>query len=460
MDYGDLMLAPVYLFLLYLFFRSKRKKYTDPLLIKYHRQGFWIKMIGCFAFVIYNTYLSPGDSLTLYQKEGREIYRLILHNADNLQWLFKSGKEFDINLLSDRGNAGYFASNSNFLVIKTVAVFSFFTFGKYAVTNLLFACIAFSGVWKLFLFFYEQYPHMHKKFAIAILYFPTFVFWSAGILKDTLCIAALGWITYAVYELLYRRKSFFKNTMILLVFGYLLIVLKIYILLAYLPFFVLFIILKNMQGVRIRILRYFFAPLLILGSMFLFSTVLSTYDDELGAYAVEDVTSSISTLNSAFEQQNGREDAASNFSLGVEFDGSFSGLLRIAPVSVATTFFRPFIWEAHKFSQILAALESLLLMYFTLYVLFKSGLFTFLKLILTDPLIMYCLLFSVVFAMFVGTSTLNFGTLVRYKIPCLPFYTISLFLIYEKVKERSVRRALQKAILIETNEPSPSLAFT
>ena len=61
--------------------------------------------------------------------------------------------------------------------------------------------------------------------------------------------------------------------------------------------------------------------------------------------------------------------------------------------------------------------------------------------------------------MFVGTRPLNFGTLFRYKIPCLPFYTISLFLIYEKVKERSIRKALQKANLLNTNELSPSLAF-
>jgi hypothetical protein len=56
---------------------------------------------------------------------------------------------------------------------------------------------------------------------------------------------------------------------------------------------------------------------------------------------------------------------------------------------------------------------------------------------------MYCFLFSVVFALFIGASTLNFGTLVRYKIPCLPFYAISLFLIYEKVKEKSYKKAIK-----------------
>jgi hypothetical protein len=36
-----------------------------------------------------------------------------------------------------------------------------------------------------------------------------------------------------------------------------------------------------------------------------------------------------------------------------------------------------------------------------------------------------------IFALFVGATTLNFGTLVRYKIPGIPFYIISLFLILD-----------------------------
>jgi hypothetical protein len=458
MDYGDLILGPFYILLLYFFFRAKRKKYEDPLIQKYHRQGFWIKIIGCIAFIIYNTYLSPGDSIYLYQKEGKAIYHLILNNSDNLKWLFKTGRAFDISLLSDRSNAGYFHSEANFLTIKLVTVFSFFTAAKYAATNLIFAAIAFSGVWKLFLFFYRQYPAKHKKFAIAILYFPTFVFWSSGILKDTICIAALGWITYAGYDLFYNKKSLIKNLIYIFVFGYLLAVLKVYILLAYAPFFILFIILKNVQGVRVRILRFFLAPFLIALSVFAFTNILTSYNDELGVYGIDDVTSSISSLNAAFEQKNGDEDAASNFKLGVNYDGSFTSLLKCAPVAIATTFFRPFIWEAHKISQLLAALESLVLMYFTLYIIFKSGLFGFVRIILTDPLIMYCFLFSLVFAMFVGVSTLNFGTLVRYKIPCLPFYAISLFLIYEKVKEKSLRKSLQKASTQKLNTLIPAVS--
>jgi hypothetical protein len=58
---------------------------------------------------------------------------------------------------------------------------------------------------------------------------------------------------------------------------------------------------------------------------------------------------------------------------------------------------------------------------------------------------MYCFLFSCVFALFVGASTLNFGSLVRYKIPCMPFYLIALFLIYDKVKQKAANKLLLKS---------------
>ncbi len=278
-------------------------------------------------------------------------------------------------------------------------------------------------------------------------------------LKDTLCIASIGWVTYSVYELLYRKKGFIKNFVILFAFGYLLAILKVYILISYLPFFVLFIILKNMQGIKNRLLKYMLGPILILGSMYGFTLVLNSYDQELGSYAVNDLTKSIQHLNGAFSSMDGNETAESNFDLGVEFDGTFRGLVKLAPVAIFTTFFRPFLWESRKISSLLASLESLVLLFFTFYVIFKSGLRSFIKLVLTDPLIMYCFLFSIVFALFVGASTLNFGTLVRYKIPCLPFFTISLFLIFEKVKEKSIRKTFQKAQAVAKPELSlsPSL---
>ena len=445
MGYTDFLYFPIYLVFFAFIFNALRKNYKDPLLKKYHKQGFWIKVIGCIAFTIFNAYISPGDSTGLYHREGVNIYHLIQNDFNNIDLLFSKGKDFDETLLKDPYNAGYFKSDNNFMVTKIVAMFSFVTFGKYMVINLIFALIAFTGAWKLFLFFYEQFPKLHKKFAIAILWLPTFVFWSAGILKDSLCIAALGWVTYGLYEIFYRKKNIIKNTFIVIVFSYLLVVLKVYILISYVPFFILFIILKNIQSVNNILVRYLLAPGLILGSMFGFTKALNSYGDELGSFAVKGITKSIKRYNVAYEAQANTGSANSNFSLGVEYDGSMVGLVKLAPIAISTTFFRPFIWESRKPSTLLSSLESMLLMLFTLFIIWKTGLFNFFKTITRDPLIMYCFLFSCVFALFVGASTLNFGSLVRYKIPCVPFYLISLFLIHEKVREKAANKLGLKA---------------
>ncbi|HUS01882.1 MAG TPA: hypothetical protein VMY77_09155 [Chitinophagaceae bacterium] len=452
MSYSNFLFFPVYLLLFSWIFSKLRDNYKDPLLKKYHKQGFWVKVFACIAFTIFNAYISPGDSTGLYHQEGENIYRLILKDFNNIDILFSEGKNFDENLLKNGGNTGYFKSPNNFLLTKMVTVFCFITFAKYMVINLIFALIAFTGAWKLFLFFYEQYPHLHKKFAIAILFLPTFIFWSGGILKDTICVASVGWITYGLYEIFYRKRKVIKNSIIVILFSYLLIILKVYILISYVPFFILFIILKNVQSVNNLALKYLLAPALILGSMYGFTKALNSYGDELGQFAAKDVTKSIKRLNQAYENQANAGVGNSNFSLGVEFDGSMTGLVKLAPVAISTTFFRPFLWESHKPSTLLSSIEALLLLLFTLYIVFKAGLFYFFKLITRDPLIMYCFLFSCVFALFVGASTLNFGSLVRYKIPCMPFYLISLFLIHENVKQRAINKQLIKS---ETTSEEP-----
>ncbi|HSN59769.1 MAG TPA: hypothetical protein VLR49_02460, partial [Ferruginibacter sp.] len=49
-----------------------------------------------------------------------------------------------------------------------------------------------------------------------------------------------------------------------------------------------------------------------------------------------------------------------------------------------------------------------------------------------DPMVIFCFFFSVLFALFISATTLYFGTLVRDKIPCMPFFIIALILINEK----------------------------
>ena len=427
MNLLDFIMFFVYIIIFYILFAWRRKKYKDPVLRKYHRQGFWIKVFSSFAYSIFILYFSPGDSNGLYHREGYNIYELILKDASNIDLLFISGKDFDQALLANVYNAGYFGEESNYMVTRIVAVLSFVTFGRFLAINLIFSMISFTGVWRLYRFFYEQYPDLHKQFAIAILYLPSFVFWSSGILKDPLCTGALGWITYSLYAMFYKKKNPLIYIPILLLFSYLLIVIKVYIILSYVPFFSLYLLLLNVTLIKNRFVKIFLVGSVLLGSVLGFVTITNAMQKALGNYASAGVSQSIKSYQTNYENQAG--SATSNFSLGVEFDGSVQSLIRMAPAAVIATLFRPYIWESKKPSTFMSSLESLALMFFTIFVLIKVGIKKFILTIFNKPMVLYCLFFSVIFALFVGATTLNFGSLVRYKIPALPFYVIGLYFI-------------------------------
>ncbi len=444
MTFLDITLLPIYVGLLYLFFRWRRRKLPNDTLKKYHRQAFWVKIIGSILFVLYYTYLTGGDTRALYFKEGYNLYQHILQNGDNLKYIFDRGSNFNPNLLAVPSNYGYFDSEANFMVIRLTAILCFFSFGSFMVINLIFGCFAFSGLWKLFLFFYNQKPLLHKSFAIAVLFFPSVVFWSAGLLKDSLCIGSLGWLTYSLYQIS-NGKRLIKNFAALTFSIYMLAIVKVYILLAYAPFLTLYLFLIKIRAVKVAFLRYIITIGIVFTTVFVFSSTYDSYQDDLDDYAIENLSNTITISNEAYMAMAGKATAESNFNLGAEFDGTFTGLIKIAPFALTATFYRPFIWETNKVSQLMAALESMILLFFTIKIFLQIGPFRTFKYILSDPLSIFCLLFALVFGLFVGTSTLNFGTLVRYKIPCMPFYAIALFLINDRIKSRKLEKEYKSA---------------
>jgi len=440
----DFILFPVYVLLFHLFFSRQRKKIEDPLLKKYHQQGFWIKVIGTIAFTVFHGLISPGnDSVDLYYTEGINIARMIKADFSNIRMLFIAGKDFDQTLLANPFNGGYFRGESNYFVTRLVAIFSFVSFNNYAVINLMFSMVSFSGIWKLYKFFYEHYPELHKKLAIAILYLPTFVFWSSGILKDPLCTGLLGWMTYAIYNVLHKKERIVKNTVIAFVSAYVLGIVKSYILVSYLPFFILYFILSNFNRIKRTFFKVVtFIALISLGAIGFFA-VSEKLQQELGGLALDKLAESVKMQQTNFIMM--ADLAESSFSLGVDFDGTNSSLIKMAPKAVVATFYRPYLWESKKISTLLSSVESLVLMLFTLYVFLRAGPIVFVTAIIKDPMVLFCFFFSIVFALFVGATTLNFGTLVRYKIPCMPFYVIAMVLILEISKKRKAALEIEKA---------------
>ncbi|UAY52221.1 hypothetical protein [Ferruginibacter albus] len=352
----------------------------------------------------------------------------------NIKWIFLPSDQYDTALAQNEYSAGYFLNEGNFFVIRTVAVFSFFSFGSYLIINLFFAMLAFSGVWQLFKFFYEQYPHLHKSLAIAILFLPSPVFWTSGILKDPICLAMMGWLTYSLYWLLIKRKGIIKNILVAFISGWVLFTVKAYILFSYLPFFILFIVMRYIGKIKTTFFKIIIGAFVLVFIVGVLAGIYSQLGDQMGTFAIDNLTEAVQTQQVNYK--NMEDLAESSFSLGVEFDGSASSFIKTFPAAITATFYRPFLWESKKISTLISSFESLAMMLLLLYTLFKTKVVFFFKYIFTDPMVLFCFSFSFLFAFFVGVTTLNFGTLVRYKVPCLPFYIIGLMVILDNYNKR------------------------
>jgi hypothetical protein len=109
------------------------------------------------------------------------------------------------------------------------------------------------------------------------------------------------------------------------------------------------------------------------------------------------------------------------YDLGVS-DYSPAGMLKAAPMSIITSFYRPFIWEANSVFLLLSGLEGLLLLYFTFRFFFnKKGITYQIRMIRKQEILIFAIVFATIFGFFVGFTAGLFNVLVRFKAPLLPF---------------------------------------
>ena len=412
--------------------------------------AFWARVFSSLCYSLFGL-IARGDTVDLYFPEAYNFYKLIISNPSNLYLLFQPAHEFDENLLYFNHNLGYLTTENNYMVVRFASIICFFTFGRLMATNLIFGMLAFTGAWKLFIFFEEQFPKLRKQLAISILFLPTFLFWSSGILKDTLCVGALGWFTYSLYHLFYAKRKLLLNFLIVLFSAWLLYILKIYILLSFLPAIGIYLVLLNVGLVKNTLARVFVVLLFFFLVLVGFVQLSDTMEKGIGNFAKEGIEERIVDLQDSYKVQQNRGGEGSYFTLGVTYDGSMVSLLKTAPAAINATLFRPYIWESKKISTILSSIESLILMLFTISVLLRCGIRPFFGAIFRKSAVLFCFIFSISFALFVGASTLNFGTLVRYKIPCMPFYVIMLFLILyynDKLIKKGKKAVVKKAEMI------------
>jgi hypothetical protein len=420
----DFIVTPVVIFLVYTAAYIARPYLADKTTARYYFPALTVKIIGAISIgLIYQFYYNGGDTFNFHTRGSRIIWEALVNQPlDGLNLFFASK---DPELYAYVSRIPFYYDDSSFFVVRLAVVFDLFTFSTYSATAVLFALIGFLGSWFLFLTFYDIAPAPHRWFAVASFFIPSVFFWGSGIMKDTLTLAATGLVTYSAYQIFIRFRWKVIFLVVLLLSLYILYAVKIYILLTLVPGLIVWIFLSRLVRIRSQMTRIVLLPFVVVTVAFCCFFAVTKAAEDNPKYSLEALAKTAQITAYDIRYWTGR-NAGSGYSLG-ELDGTWRSMISLAPQAVVVALFRPFLWEVSNPLMLLSALEAfaflLLICYITLHPAFK------IRRALRDPNVLFCLIFSLAFAFAVGVATYNFGTLVRYKIPMMPFFVVGLALI-------------------------------
>lgn len=447
----DFLLAPLFFFLILFFgFNYGNQKKRGNVFYTYFAAGLTFKLLGAIALcLVYSIYYKTGGDTLNYHYSGRALVNLFYKSPDDFWgvWLGKPTIEKYLLFDGETGFPIYWRDPYAFNVVRLITPLEFLTFGSYLSASMLMAVLGYTGMWKLYMLFCELYPALYKYFAYSILFMPSVLFWGSGILKDTWTIAAACWYCYTFYRVFIEKN--FKLSLIAAFAISILVMISIkpYVFVALLPGSVLWGISGSLNRIKSVFLRVLAVPFTLafglgfgFGIWFLVGASLGQYSTVESMLLKAQVTQS--DLKADYYQGN-------SFDIG-SFEPTLAGVMSKFPQATVAGLFRPFIWEARNIQMVLSGLENLVILSITVFFLLKTPI-GFIRQIFQNPLVMFCILFSVMFAFSVGISTSNFGALVRLKIPLWPFYLSALVIVnYHRLnvqavfKDRKTKEASEK----------------
>ena len=379
---------------------------------------------GVVIFLLY-TYYYPirKDADTFkYFDDSKYLYDALWTNpGDFFQMLFGINCEdeyFKSNYYSNMYN-WYRAYdngllNDNRLVIRVNAVFRIVSFGNYHVHSLLLNFLAFVGSFSLARLFLE-YSRSKWKTYLAVFLIPSVVFWSSGILKEAVLLFGLGLFGWNFHKLMFDRWNWKRIPFLVFLLG-ILLVMKLYVFVAFVPAVVAWWISKNTKR---TILVHF--SMIILG--IIFGYALAWMIPELNFLKIiADKQKDFINLSKAFNVNSAIEMSY--------LEPNFWSFIKATPNALLNSITKPWPSEVKGILFIPPLLENLFIIGIVILSWFYG------KRIGSREwkFVIFCLTFSFILFLIIGLTTPIIGAIVRYKIPAIPFLMIAALMFFDSQK--------------------------
>jgi len=414
----DISIAVIWLIIFLIISNSRRKAIEDLDVRKYYLRNVLFKFFFSISFaIIYLIYYGGGDT-TAYWDGALTLNNLFFKSPSMyFEHLFSEPTK---NLLSAHFDidTGYppgwiYREPEAWFICKLGSLVSFFTFKSYFAASLFFAFFSAMASWRLFELILKLNTHKINVAAWCVLFIPSVSFWCTGISKDTIVFICILNILYYVFDIMVLKNNISVTKVIILILCiYLIYQIRTPILASIaLPLFMAYGARLTRKYERNFIAKLFLRSLILFGGIFVF---LQFFASDFA----ENMVNEAQIVQQDFiknETYTGKRYEISNT------DASPQGLLKAVPESVISGVFRPFFWESLSPTLILNGVESLILMFLTIKFILNRNVFSRLKKIRKEEILVFAFIFSLFIAFMAGFTSVLFGVLVRIRAPLLIF---------------------------------------
>ena len=294
---------------------------------------------------------------------------------------------------------------------KITSVFNVITLDNYWAISLYYSAISFLGAWYVVMVIRRNIPSVSFAATLAFLFLPSLVFWSSGLLKESLAMAAFFCLSAAFLKVWFRNSIVWWEIVLAVFAFWVFWNLKYYYAGVFLAIAITSIFFQKFIQPRIQLSAAMEAVVWV--AILILPVVLVTFLHP--NFNLDRLSTVIVSNNKAYNMLSDPGDFVRFQSLSAEP----VSLLRNAPWALLSGLFRPFLWETSSILQFLQGMENALLLSFFVGVLSR------LKTYVYSPhrlLILSIIAFVVITAVFITMSAPNFGTLSRYRVGYISFF--------------------------------------
>lgn len=363
-----------------------------------------LRLAGGLAIgILYKYYYDgvPGDTFVFFNDASRLADLFYSHPAAYFDFLLSG--DSPVGIATTEPRSVFFVAILSFINLATG--------NNYWVSSLWFSFFAFSCSYRLVIKLDSVFPALRLASRIALLFIPSVVVWSSGIIKESLAFAAVAILAVHFLSLMRWQKPTWLDYLAVAFYTYLLLSLKYYWGAVLIPSMVTSLIV-HWTFARKQRNRWAAAGVWIV--VFLLVSVIASFTHP--NFYMERFLVVIVENHDVFVRISRPENIIGFYNLSADW----LSILVNSAWALLSGLFRPVIFEATSMTGFVAGAENL---FFLVLVFWK------LKFIRPPQdkdtlIVLTAIVYVVVLCIFLALSTPNFGTLSRYRVGFLPFFVL------------------------------------